>query len=339
MNKSLVSMIIPAYNSEKYIERAMNSILNQTYQNIELIVINDGSRDRTSEIIEEIQQTDERIRYYEIENSGVSAARNLGLEHATGDYVGFVDADDYIELQMIELLMNKADEHSCDLVSCIFERIYPDRTVPERPRIQAGYYNQADLQETIYPHLFGNKYLETLLPLNIVTKLFKREIIEEHDIRFETNVKYGEDLLFTQTFLLNADDFYFFADKKCYKYTYNEASATVQHDENKWDNLKIALCKRKALVEEYPRYGLDDQIPYAVVISARNAIANASRNPSANKKERLEELTHIILDEDLQKALSMGDFSQLNFKNKIKVALMKRRKIKWMYLIQKYFSG
>lgn len=336
MNQGLVSIIIPAYNSEEHIARAMHSVLEQSYQTIELIVVNDGSTDQTKDIILEMKQADDRIKYFENVNSGVSVARNIGLTHATGEYVGFVDADDYIDQEMIRLLVTKAEEYDCDLVSCTYERVYPDKAIPENVRIKPGYYDEMELEQKIYPILFGNKYLETLLPLNIVTKLFRREIIEEYGISFETEMKFGEDVLFTQEFLLNSNDFYFFAEERMYKYTYNESSATSKHHENKWENLKIGIQKRKQLADQLPEYELEKQLPYTTIISARNAIANASRNIDATKDERLNELADIILDKNVQQALRYCDFSKLNVKNRMKVELMKRRNIKLYYWIQEF---
>lgn len=329
---------MPAYNSEEHIERAMNSVLDQSYQNIELIVVNDGSIDQTKDIVLEIKQADDRIKYFENVNSGVSVARNIGLTHATGEYVGFVDADDYIENNMISLLIDKAEEYNCDLVSCAFERIHRNIVVPEKTKIRAGYYNKDDLTNTIYPLLFGNRYLEPLLPLNIVTKLFKREIIEKNSISFEKDLKFGEDLLFTQLFLLNSDSFYFLPNEKLYKYTYNSSSATNKYHKNKWHNLKIGLSLRKKIIEKYPKDNLEDQISYAVIRSSIEAIKNAGRNTTVKKHERFYELSNIIMDKDVQKALKVSDHSGFDFKTKIVVKLMERKKIKEIYIIQQYLK-
>ena len=100
----LISIIVPVYNVEKYIEKSISSVCMQTYSNIEIILVNDGSTDNSGEICNQLAQQDTRIRVFHKKNGGVSSARNLALAHATGDYIGFVDPDDYIDASMFEVL-------------------------------------------------------------------------------------------------------------------------------------------------------------------------------------------------------------------------------------------
>ncbi|HAB66354.1 MAG TPA: glycosyltransferase family 2 protein, partial [Firmicutes bacterium] len=111
---SKISIIIPVYNGEKFIEDCINSILKQTYSNYEIVLVNDGSVDKTREIIESFDN--EKIRLFNIENNGVSNARNFGIEHATGDYILFVDADDKIDNKTLEILINKQKEYDVDII-------------------------------------------------------------------------------------------------------------------------------------------------------------------------------------------------------------------------------
>ena len=116
--QALVSIIIPVYNCEKYITICLDSLINQTYSNIEIILVNDGSNDRSEDVIREFAKNDNRIKLYNQINQGVSVARNTGLDKATGEYIMFVDADDYIELDMVdELIKPIQNEHTivfCD---------------------------------------------------------------------------------------------------------------------------------------------------------------------------------------------------------------------------------
>ena len=113
-----VSVIVAAYNIEKYIARCLDSILNQTYKNLEIIVVNDGSSDNTGEIIDKYSEKDIRIKVIHKENSGVSSARNKGLDMSTGDYIGFVDGDDTLETDMYELLVSNAIKNNADISHC-----------------------------------------------------------------------------------------------------------------------------------------------------------------------------------------------------------------------------
>ena len=113
----MISIIVPVYNNESYIGKCIESIINQSYSEIEIIIVNDGSTDDTERIVKEYRQKDERIKLYTIDNAGVSNARNFGISKAVGEYIGFVDSDDYIQKNMYEVLLENMDD-SVQMVCC-----------------------------------------------------------------------------------------------------------------------------------------------------------------------------------------------------------------------------
>ena len=115
MDEKLVSVIIPAYNIEDYIGRCLDSVISQTYKNLEIIVVDDGSRDHTGEILDNYAKKDRRIKVIHKENGGVSSARNKGIEAAEGDYIGFIDGDDLIEPEMYKTLVDLLEEENADI--------------------------------------------------------------------------------------------------------------------------------------------------------------------------------------------------------------------------------
>ena len=119
-----ISIITPVYNAEKYIERCVNSVLNQTYENIEFIIVNDGSTDNTAKILNRLKKNDSRIMVIHKKNEGVSKARNTALKKATGKYVLFVDADDWLESTMCEDLISHAEKNNSDVVICEYYNYY-----------------------------------------------------------------------------------------------------------------------------------------------------------------------------------------------------------------------
>ena len=127
MDEKLVSVIIPAYNIEDYIGRCLDSVLSQTYKNLEILVVDDGSSDCTGEILDDYEKKDQRIRVIHKENGGVSSARNIGIEAATGDYIGFVDGDDLMEPEMYKTLVNLLKEENADIAHCGYQMVFPDR--------------------------------------------------------------------------------------------------------------------------------------------------------------------------------------------------------------------
>ena len=118
MKEVLVSVIIPVYGVEKYIAQCLESVINQTYNNLEIIVVNDGTKERSAEIAKEYAAKDSRIKVYDFDNGGLSVARNRGLEIATGDYISYIDSDDWIEKNMYETLLEAAMKNDADMVKC-----------------------------------------------------------------------------------------------------------------------------------------------------------------------------------------------------------------------------
>ena len=119
-NNCLVSIVIPVYNVEKYIEKCLLSVINQTYKNLEIIIVNDGTKDNSLKICEKIKQMDERVKIINQKNGGLSCARNTGIDNANGEYICFVDSDDFLENDFVEVLLNFAKEKNVDICACDF---------------------------------------------------------------------------------------------------------------------------------------------------------------------------------------------------------------------------
>lgn len=182
----LISVIIPAYNIENYIERCVKTVCEQTYENLEIIVIDDGSTDQTGKIIDRLAENDSRIISIHKENAGVSAARNTGLDIAKGEYIGFVDGDDLIEKDMYEILVSNAIKYETDISHCGYQMVFPNRV--------DYYYNT---KETIIQDNYQGVYdlikADKVEP-GLCNKLYKKEIIG--DSRLEEEIRINEDLLF-----------------------------------------------------------------------------------------------------------------------------------------------
>lgn len=334
-----ISVIMPAFNAENFIEKSINSILSQTHSNVELIIVNDGSTDSTKEIINNLMLYDDRIKYKEITNSGVAVARNIGLEAATGDYIGFVDSDDYIEEIMLEVLIKKAEEFSCEIVSCGFQRVsIKGEVIPEKAASTERYYNKADLENMIYPNLFSTKSLEDCVPKTLWTKLISRKLIEENKIRFVPNLSLGEDKLFIATCFLYTDSFYNLPNEKLYNYVANHSSLTHTYTENLWENLKGEISYIEKIIKKIPNNNFDEQIPYVVIRNAMKAISNVGRAQSKDINDKLNEINEIITDEKTQYSLKKIEFSQINMVRKVLAILIKKKKTKSIYVLTNLYN-
>lgn len=215
-----ISIIVPVYNAEKYLHKCLNSILNQELNNIEVIIIDDGSSDNSKKIIQEYQVKDSRVRAIYQSNQGVSATRNKGIRIAKGEYIGFVDADDYIELDMYKKMYQKAEEVKADIVVCNVRDIFHNNT-----RISLKLEEGLISVEDIKPKEFlKEKYFN--LGTAVWHKIFRRSLIEESKIRFiNYNEVSSEDTIFNLQAMLKAKTIYCI-DKPLYNYIIRDDSLT-----------------------------------------------------------------------------------------------------------------
>lgn len=177
-----ISVIVPVYNVEKYLNRCIKSIVNQTYRDLEIIIVNDGSTDHCGEICDKWREKDKRIKVIHKENGGLSDARNTGMKVATGNYIAFVDSDDWIEPLMYETLMKVLIANKSDIVSCGFRKVQKEEPRKESSEHQLIQYDAESALEA----MITEKGMHQV----VWNKLYKRELVEE--ILFEKG-KYNED--------------------------------------------------------------------------------------------------------------------------------------------------
>lgn len=239
----LVSIIVPVYKVELYLEKCVNSIINQTYKNIEIILVDDGSPDNCGQICDILEKRDKRIRVVHQKNMGVSGARNAGLDIMTGKYVMFVDSDDYINDDIVEKLIENITNNNVDISNCGIEFIYADK---RSEKSFMGYPQDVVLNQKDALKMF---FTASTAPF---ARLFKRDVIDT--IRFDTKIKIGEDLVFVTEVFLNAK-IIAFTKYNGYSYFVNDSSVTNQNfsmtDFEHISSRYIAMEKIKA---KYPDY-------------------------------------------------------------------------------------
>lgn len=194
-----VSIIVPVYNAEKYLRKCLDSAVRQTLADIEIIIVNDESPDHSAEIIKEYEAGDHRIKVVNRKNGGLARARNSGLSVATGEYIGFVDCDDWVELDMFEKMYEAGKRHGADIVICDYNRIFVDCV--ERSRL--GLQTEALHMDVLGMRIYFDKYYFTYKHGDEVwNKIYRRKYLNDFDIRFEPET-FSEDKLFNLTCLLN----------------------------------------------------------------------------------------------------------------------------------------
>lgn len=189
MSSPQVSVIVPIYNAERYLSRCLDSLVNQTLKDIEIICIDDGSSDSTIDILKEYRRHDKRIKLIQIDNSGQSKARNFGLLQANGDYLAFVDSDDYINLEMLEKMYGAAVENNADCVVCGLKVEYENAQDYTQGTISWGKAKHEGTSE-ICPDILKN------LRTNVLDKMFRRRIITDNNILFPSGINLNEDGVF-----------------------------------------------------------------------------------------------------------------------------------------------
>ena len=197
-----VSIIVPVYNAEKFIKRCVDSILNQEYTDFELLLIDDGSKDLSGAICDEYVKNDARVRVIHKENSGVSDTRNVGISEAKGIYLQFLDSDDWITPDATRLFVRAAEENQCDLVIADFYRVIGERLAQKGDIEEDGVLTK----EEFASHMMENPadfYYGVLW-----NKFYRRQIIEEHNLRMDTKISWCEDFMFNLEYIRHAEVFY-----------------------------------------------------------------------------------------------------------------------------------
>lgn len=190
----MVSIIIPAYNCERYIQQCLDSLFQQEEQNLEIIVVNDGSEDGTADILNNYSKNEDRLKVLNVKNGGPSRARNIGLDNANGDWVLFVDADDWVDTDILSSL--DLNQNAADIIFFGFKRCYEDTRIVECIPESVGCECTADAVNRQLLSLFNSKAAFFGFTFN---KIYKRSIIEQHHLRFREGLNVRED----EAFILN----------------------------------------------------------------------------------------------------------------------------------------
>lgn len=250
MNNPCISIIVPCYKVEQYLDRCLKSLVNQTLKNIEIILVDDGSPDDVPRMCDEWAVRDERIKVIHKQNAGLGFARNSGLEIATGEYVAFVDSDDFVDLNMYQVLYDEALISQADAVFCGFKREHVDGSWKESNEVATREYWESQAINNFMldmiacaPHVKQERRYQ----MSVWHAIYRRSIIEKYKMRFESErVVVSEDLPFQVDFLLRASKVVYLP-QSFYYYCLNGASLTTQVIPEKYErfeNLHSLLLKK-----------------------------------------------------------------------------------------------
>lgn len=327
-NNYMVSVIIPVYNVEKFLNRCVDSILSQTYKNIEIILVDDGALDSSPQICDEYAHKDTRVNVVHKQNGGLASARNAGLKVAKGDYILFVDSDDWIKGNTVEELLNIAIENQVDFVR--FTPVsagYPDR--PDGTPInfgtedfmEEGVYNKGKMIKDIYPRLFVTPQL-TMGPIVAAWRsLYNRKFLVDNNLYFDEEVKYSEDAIFSAKVVYNSNKFYYIKGGYYYNYFYNTSSITKSFKKDRWDICKILSSTFKKEFENKKDYDFSKQLHLEDIYNVLNALGQNTYIESF--KERYTYIKNIFNDDFTKQSMKYINLTDINIKLKIILYLIK----------------
>ena len=337
-----ISIIIPVYNVEKYIHRCLDSILRQTISDIEIILIDDGSTDKCPQICDEYQKIDSRIKVVHKENEGLGLARNSGLNISSGEYVAFVDSDDFVDIDIFEKMYEKAVSFDCDAV-LQGNKLFNNGKISQKNSCKRNilYENENIILEML-PSIIGSDFRgNDYIGMSVWRGLYRRKVIEDNNIRFFSERDYiSEDILFDILFYSKAKKV-FVSDLFGYYYCINPGSLTHSSKPQKYllndsshKKIKELLSEINASTESYKR------LDYTYIFNMKACINNEVNAISVLGKRRTKEIvSEIVSSQELANTLKTFDTKKMPIHKKIYCYFLKRKCVNLLILYTKLQKG
>ncbi len=242
-----ISVIIPVYNTSQYLKQCIESVLNQTYENLEIIIIDDGSKDNSATICKNYQELDNRVVFFSQENCGISKTRNKAIEKVTGDYILFIDSDDWIDVNTCKTALDKLEAYNTDLVMFSYQKEYIEKIEKKYILQEEKYYLQQDINALhrrlvgLYKNELNNpEHADSLV--TVWGKLYKSKIIKDNNLLFEDtkNIGTAEDMLFNLYYFKFVKSAYYIHQCLYHYRKNNSVSFTNKYKpdlQKQWNNL------------------------------------------------------------------------------------------------------
>ena len=327
--KSLImpklSIVVPVYNVEQYLDRCVNSILNQDFSDWEMILVDDGSTDQCSILCDSFAEKDPRIKVIHKKNGGLSSARNAGLRLAGGVYVGFVDSDDTIRKDMYFRMIEVAEKYHTDFVMSDYMRVFPNgSSTLITQKIEAGLYTKEKIKAEIYPSLIMGKNIDYGPVLEVWRSMYRRSFLLDNNLMFSDEVRWSEDNLFSAFAGYYADSFYYLKGEALYNYYRNEGTITTSYKKGAWQVYSRMNEYLQNFFSEKKDYDFSQELKWHMIYYACVCV---SQTKSLDKAEAVEELRMILNSQQLVNAFKNVDLSRVSKKLRVQLFLMKYKVI------------
>ncbi len=329
----LLSVIVPVYNTEKYLEECLESILDQTFVNYEILLVDDGSTDNSGEICDAYAEKYNFIRVIHKKNAGIANTRKTGFLAARGKYISYVDSDKTIDPAMYAHMITQAQTHHADIVLCNILLDMGTKKKIRSNRVKSGFYNKAKLQTQIYPHmLFGGENGTPGVIPSLCNKIIKRNMLEKVLLATEDSISFGEDALCSFPCLLDAERVYV-CDEPFYHYRMVETSVTHVYDPQLIHKF-ILLIELLDQAFTQRRFDGKKQMDYYTVRFSLDIIRNELLyNKQLDLKQRMQVVYHYLEHPRIAQALEQIAPDQFEQNNAIKINLMRKKKITLLFIL------
>lgn len=268
-----VSIIVPVYKVEPYLKRCVDSLTNQTLKDIEIILVDDGSPDNCPKICDGFAKQDSRIKVIHKQNGGLSSARNAGIAVSTGDYLGYIDSDDYAEPDMFERLYNCAVQQNVDFVMADYYRLCDGIKKEKSLDIRAGLYTKQDIINEIFPMLIMRESVDFGPLLSVWHCLYKTDFIKSNNLYFDEDVKWSEDCIYSAILGYFADSFYYLKGECVYNYIQNSGSISTSYKPLSWQVYCLMNKKLREFFENKTDFDFSRQLDLHILYFACNVFA------------------------------------------------------------------
>lgn len=339
MKKSIdvITVIIPVYNVERYLEECVKSVLEQTYINLEIILVDDGSADRSGELCDDLKDRDKRISVIHKANAGLGYARNSGLDLATGRYITFLDSDDYIEPMMIETLYDSMKKYNVDECKMGFKRVKDDGEITSETKYSIEVFLGEEARTKFAPRLVGSSpEMHDSIEMCVCGALFNGDLIRRYNLRFPSERELiSEDLIFQLDYLQHANGACTI-ESTDYKYRVNDSSLTQSY---RTDRIEKSIIFYEDIIKRLYKYGYDYDVETRaqrlLFVYIKVSISQEVLYEKNNMKDAIRNINKICRNPEIQKIIKSYPIAKLGIQQRVFLECIKNKCGIILYLLKK----
>ncbi len=331
----MISIIVPVYNVEKYLCKCLDSLLHQIYQDFEVIMVDDGSQDSSGKICDKYAENYSHFQVIHKKNNGLGMARNTGMEYATGEYILFIDSDDYLDDDFLVKIYDTLKSNNCDTCKTCFRRINEKGIKSiENQILNEVIYKDEDITKKLLPRMIGSSpTIKDAIPMSVCCTIYSMDIIRKYELKFVSEREWiSEDILFNIQYYSVAQKV-ILSNYIGYNYRVNMNSLTTTYKKNRFEKSILMYLKEQELLKnmgllETCQYRLDRQFFIYTKMSLEQM-----KNSELSKRNKINEIKYICNSEILRNIIKEYPIQKLGIKHKIFLYMLKNKMTYFLYLL------